>query len=92
MDALAFTIGTEIGMPDATNDANVAVVGDESIGSETPSPDFLERGLLIGGKTVPASSGRLADDLSPSPVNDLGPRRGARSGISNSIPVKVAFS
>ena len=25
----------------------------------------LERGLLIGGKSVPASSGKLADDISP---------------------------
>ena len=25
----------------------------------------LERGLLIGGKSVPASSGRLADDVCP---------------------------
>jgi hypothetical protein len=24
-----------------------------------------ERGLLIGGKSVPASSGKLADDVSP---------------------------
>jgi vanillin dehydrogenase len=27
--------------------------------------DVLERGLLIGGKSVPASSGQLADDISP---------------------------
>src|SRR6478672_7675748 len=27
--------------------------------------DVLERGLLIGGKSVPASSGKLADDISP---------------------------
>jgi acyl-CoA reductase-like NAD-dependent aldehyde dehydrogenase len=27
--------------------------------------DVLERGLLIGGKSVPASSGKLADDVSP---------------------------
>jgi vanillin dehydrogenase len=34
--------------------------------SETPqSGDVLERGLLIGGKSVPASSGKLADDISP---------------------------
>ena len=29
------------------------------------TPDVLERGLLIGGHSVPASSGKLADDLSP---------------------------
>jgi hypothetical protein len=34
--------------------------------SETPQhADVLERGLLIGGKSVPASSGKLADDVSP---------------------------
>ena len=34
--------------------------------SETPRRgDVLERGLLIGGKSVPASSGKLADDVSP---------------------------
>ena len=27
--------------------------------------DVLERGLLIGGKSVPASSGKVADDISP---------------------------
>jgi vanillin dehydrogenase len=27
--------------------------------------EVLERGLLIGGKSVPASSGKLADDISP---------------------------
>src|SRR6202522_2053447 len=29
------------------------------------SADVLERGLLIGGKSVPASSGKLTDDVSP---------------------------
>jgi acyl-CoA reductase-like NAD-dependent aldehyde dehydrogenase len=34
--------------------------------SETPPRgDGLDRGLLIGGKSVPASSGKLADDVSP---------------------------
>ena len=33
---------------------------------ETPQrAGVLERGLLIGGKSVPASSGKLADDVSP---------------------------
>jgi vanillin dehydrogenase len=31
----------------------------------TSAVDVLERGLLIGGKSVPASSGHLADDVSP---------------------------
>src|SRR6516165_3265905 len=29
------------------------------------APDVFERGLLIGGHSVPASSGKLADDISP---------------------------
>ena len=34
--------------------------------SETPQrDDILERGLLIGGNSVPASSSKLADDVSP---------------------------
>ena len=38
----------------------------ETVMSETPQRGgVLERGLLIGGKSVPASSGRLADDVSP---------------------------
>src|SRR5580700_10304096 len=32
---------------------------------EASNTDVLERGLLIGGKSVPSSSGQLADDLSP---------------------------
>jgi acyl-CoA reductase-like NAD-dependent aldehyde dehydrogenase len=31
----------------------------------TSAVDVLERGLLIGGKSVPASSGNVADDISP---------------------------
>jgi hypothetical protein len=36
----------------------------EIVMSEARS-DVPERGLLIGGKSVPASSGRLADDICP---------------------------
>src|ERR1700747_1138936 len=36
----------------------------EIVMSEARS-DVLERGLLIGGKSVPASSGKLADDICP---------------------------
>jgi hypothetical protein len=36
----------------------------ETVTSESPQRGaVLERGLLIGGKSVPASSGRLADDI-----------------------------
>ena len=49
-----------------TGNADLLVVGGQRIMSETPQRgDVLERGLLIGGKTVPASSGKLADDVSP---------------------------
>jgi acyl-CoA reductase-like NAD-dependent aldehyde dehydrogenase len=38
----------------------------ETVMSETPRRgDLVERGLLIGGTSVPASSGKLADDVSP---------------------------
>ena len=38
----------------------------ETTMSETPQRGgVLERGLLIGGKSVPASSGKLADDVAP---------------------------
>ena len=33
--------------------------------SEAPNVHAEERGLLIGGKSVPASSGQLTDDVSP---------------------------
>jgi acyl-CoA reductase-like NAD-dependent aldehyde dehydrogenase len=32
---------------------------------EARGADVLERGLLIGGDSVPASSGKLAEDISP---------------------------
>jgi hypothetical protein len=38
----------------------------ETVRQETPQRGgVLERGLLIGGKGVAASSGKLADDISP---------------------------
>ena len=33
--------------------------------SEARNGDVVERGLLIGGASMPASSGKLADDVSP---------------------------
>jgi vanillin dehydrogenase len=37
-----------------------------SVTSETPqNSEVIERGLLIGGDSVPATSGKLADDISP---------------------------
>jgi hypothetical protein len=33
--------------------------------SEATNGGVLERGLLIGGQSVPVSSGRLADDICP---------------------------
>ena len=41
-------------------------ISSETMMSETPQRGgVLERGLLIGGSSVPASSGKLADDVSP---------------------------
>jgi vanillin dehydrogenase len=52
-------------MSESTN-AGVLIVGGGRIMSENRQRgDVLERGLLIGGKSVPASSGKLADDVSP---------------------------
>jgi vanillin dehydrogenase len=64
LGAVAFTFRTEIVMSEATNaDVQTSV---ETMTSETPQRgDVLERGLLIGGKRVPASSGKLADDVCP---------------------------
>src|SRR6201981_1869796 len=51
-------------MSDATN-AHVQTSAAPVV-PETPQRGGVpERGLLIGGKSVPASSGRLADDISP---------------------------
>jgi len=51
-------------MSEARN-ADVQPSSETSV-SETPQrAGAIERGLLIGGKSVPASSGRLADDVSP---------------------------
>src|SRR5258708_15092633 len=64
LNAVAFTLRTEIVMSEARN-ADVQI-SSETMMSETPQHgDVLERGLLIGGKSVPASSGKLADDVSP---------------------------
>jgi hypothetical protein len=41
------------------------IVVSEAISEAPPRASVLERGLLIGGNSVPASSGRLADDISP---------------------------
>jgi acyl-CoA reductase-like NAD-dependent aldehyde dehydrogenase len=51
-------------MSEATNAG--ARISSETMTSGTPQRgDVLERGLLIGGKSVPASSGQLADDVCP---------------------------
>src|SRR6202007_672280 len=55
---------TEIVMSEARN-ADVQMSA-ETVRTEPPQRgDILERGLLIGGKSVAASSGKLADDVSP---------------------------
>ena len=51
-------------MPEARNPDVQIPAG--TVMSETPRRgDVLERGLLIGGKSVPASSGKVADDVCP---------------------------
>ena len=50
-------------MPEARN-ADVHISA-ETVIPETPRRGVLERGLLICGKSVAASSGKLADDISP---------------------------
>ena len=53
-------------MSEAPNTADGRFVGEARTMSEAPKPaDVVERGLLIGGKSVPASSGKLTDDVSP---------------------------
>ncbi|HUE60566.1 MAG TPA: aldehyde dehydrogenase family protein, partial [Acidimicrobiales bacterium] len=53
-------------MPEATNAADVQIASGDTNVPETPERgQVVERGLLIGGKTVPASSGKLAADISP---------------------------
>ena len=43
-----------------------AQISSETMASGTPQRGrVLERGLLIGGKSVAASSGKVADDVSP---------------------------
>src|SRR5216683_2513390 len=64
LNAVAFTFRTEIVMSEVRN-ADVQPSSETRM-SETPQrAGVLERGLLIGGKSVSASSGKLADDLSP---------------------------
>jgi hypothetical protein len=64
LNAVAFTFRTEIVMSVARS-ADVQISAG-TVKSGTPQRgDVLERGVLIGGKSVPASSGKLADDLSP---------------------------
>jgi vanillin dehydrogenase len=53
-------------MPEATNAADVQIASGDTNVPETPERGHVvERGLLIGGKTVPASSGKLTADVSP---------------------------
>ena len=53
-------------MPEATNAADVQIASGDTNVPETPERgQVVERGLLIGGKTVSASSGKLAADISP---------------------------
>jgi vanillin dehydrogenase len=59
-----FTFRTEIAMSEARN-ADVQIPPEIIMPETRQRDDVLERGLLIGGNSVPASSGKLADDVSP---------------------------
>ena len=52
-------------MSEAANAAVAQIVGEGNIASEALRRPPIERGLLIGGKSVPTSSARLTDDVSP---------------------------
>ena len=53
-------------MPEATNAAGHRIASDRTNLPDTPErDDGIERGLLIGGDSVPASSRKLTDDVSP---------------------------
>ena len=51
-------------MSEARN-ADVQMSAGTTVSGTPPRGGAVERGLLIGGKSVPASSGRLADDICP---------------------------
>ena len=51
-------------MSEASN-AGVHISAETVMPETPPRGGVLERGLLIGGKSVPASSGQLADDICP---------------------------
>jgi acyl-CoA reductase-like NAD-dependent aldehyde dehydrogenase len=51
-------------MSEARN-ADVQMPAKTVMSGTSQRADVLERGLLIGGSSVPASSGKLADDISP---------------------------
>jgi vanillin dehydrogenase len=64
VNAAAFTFRTEIVMSEATN-AGVQMPAQTVLSGAPRGGEVIERGLLIGGKSVPASSGKLADDICP---------------------------
>ena len=51
-------------MSEARN-ADVQTPAETTMSGTPPHGGVVERGLLIGGKSVPASSGKLADDICP---------------------------
>jgi hypothetical protein len=59
-----FTVRTETAMSEARN-ADVQIPPEIIMPETRQRDDILERGLLIGANSVPASSGKLADDVSP---------------------------
>jgi aldehyde dehydrogenase family protein len=65
LDALASPHESEVVMSEAANAAVAQIVGEGNIASGALRRPAIERGLLIGGKSVPTSSARLTDDVSP---------------------------
>jgi hypothetical protein len=78
-------------MSEATN-------ASDRISSETMTPgtpqrgDVPERGLLIGGKSVPASSAKLADDVCPWDGEIYAPSPPARRRTSPGRPTPATWS
>src|SRR5260370_39414845 len=64
LNAVAFTFRTEIVMSEARN-ADVQTSSETMMAETRQRGDVLERGLLIGGKSAPARSRKLAADVSP---------------------------
>jgi hypothetical protein len=64
LNAIALAFRTEIVMSETTK-ADAQISSETMASGTAQRGGVLERGLLIGGKSVAASSGKVADDVSP---------------------------